>query len=160
MEGGGEAEYTLNVDEEKKNNVDFRNWKRLWSRGGPRGDRGSDLSLLGNGVCIIWKELPNNKKGIVVCLLFIIQAPVILNNASDEIFLPLGWPVPWGAVVWAWINSSLSFTDEGNEAPSVLLMALLLEHLVEPGSLCCPLEALWLHYAIRHRSQKTLGESQ
>lgn len=36
--------------------------------------------------CIIWKGLPNSKKGVTVSLLFIIQAPVIPNNDSDEIF--------------------------------------------------------------------------
>lgn len=75
----------LNVDEEKKSRR-LQELKRLSGRPGPRGAVGVIWVSWAVSSCVIWKGLPNNKKGVTVSLLFIIQAPVILNNDSDEIF--------------------------------------------------------------------------
>lgn len=90
---------------------------------------------------------------MIVSLLFISQAPIILNNSSSWVGAPSA-PIRCSCLRAEWMSPILLFTEEGREGPGISPMAPELGHVLEPGSLCCPPEVFPLHYTGRPPERK------
>lgn len=88
---GEKQKIPLNVDEEKKS-PRLQELEKAFGQGWIKRSRGSGLSPWAIRACIIWKEIPNNKKGVSQAAFY--YPGTSNSNASDEILLSLGWPMP------------------------------------------------------------------